>query len=81
MMISANYLQAGVGIDLDRADLGSADLTDANLAGAYLSDADLSGAVLSGAEGGTDEQVEQAESLKGATMPNGRKYEDWLRGK
>jgi uncharacterized protein YjbI with pentapeptide repeats len=64
------------------ANLSNADLTDANLSGAPLwsadlSEANLSGADLSGAEGITNEELEQqADSLKGATMPNGQEYED-----
>jgi uncharacterized protein YjbI with pentapeptide repeats len=55
---------------LQGADLGSADLTDAD-----LTDADLTRA-----EGITNEELkQQAESLEGATMPNGQKYEDWLK--
>ena len=27
----------------------------------------------------TDKQLDQARSLEGATMPNGQKYEDWLK--
>ena len=27
------------------------------------------------------QQLEAAKSLKGATMPNGQKYEDWLKSK
>jgi uncharacterized protein YjbI with pentapeptide repeats len=41
-----------------------------------LSGADLSVAYLVGARGLNDEQLEQAASLEGATMPNGQKYED-----
>jgi uncharacterized protein YjbI with pentapeptide repeats len=53
-----------------------------DLAVADLSGADLSGADLSYARGFTDEELEQqAASLKGATMPNGQKYEDWLKSK
>ncbi len=41
--------------------------------------ANLSGANLRGAIGITNEALEQqAETLKGATMPNGQKYEEWL---
>jgi hypothetical protein len=59
-----------IGADLSRAKLGHAD----------LGDADLSGANLSGARGVSDELLAaQANSLKGATMPNGQKYEDWLK--
>jgi uncharacterized protein YjbI with pentapeptide repeats len=46
----------------------AADLSGANLSNAYLKDATV-----------TEEQLEQAESLEGATMPNGQKYEDWLK--
>jgi Pentapeptide repeats (8 copies) len=78
--------------DLSEADLTGADLfvallENANLSGADLGKADLrhallAGADLSGAEGITNEELEQlkqAESLEGATMPNGQKYEDWLK--
>jgi hypothetical protein len=56
--------------------LGDAGPKDANLRHADLSGANLLDAYVS------EEQLDSAESLKGATMPNGRKYEDWLkRGK
>jgi uncharacterized protein YjbI with pentapeptide repeats len=29
----------------------------------------------------TEEQLEAAKSLKGATMPNGKKYEYWVKGR
>jgi hypothetical protein len=29
----------------------------------------------------TEEQLREVESLEGATMPDGRKYEDWLKDK
>jgi uncharacterized protein YjbI with pentapeptide repeats len=45
-----------------------------------LTDADLAGAILAGASV-TKERLAQAKSLKGATMPNGQKYEDWLKSK
>jgi hypothetical protein len=32
-------------------------------------------------KGVTEEQLEAAKSLKGATMPNGQEYEDWLKSK
>jgi hypothetical protein len=42
----------------------------------------LSGADLSYAEGITNEELEQqAASLEGATMPNGQRYQDWLKSK
>ncbi len=65
---------------LFRANLSEAALFRANLFWANLSEADLSRADLEEAEGITNEQLEQqAKSLKGATMPNGQKYEEWLR--
>jgi uncharacterized protein YjbI with pentapeptide repeats len=51
-----------------------------NLRGANLRSADLSGAYLTGTEV-TEEQLAACKSLKGATMPNGQKYEDWLKDK
>jgi uncharacterized protein YjbI with pentapeptide repeats len=79
-----------IGADLSDANLFSADLSDANLIGADLSrsvldNANLSNAVLDnanlgGADGITNEELEQqAVSLEGADMPNGQKYEDWLK--
>jgi uncharacterized protein YjbI with pentapeptide repeats len=68
------------GADLFGADLSGADLFQADLSGADLTLADLSGANLRAAKGITNEKLErQARSLKGATMPNGQKYEDWLK--
>jgi uncharacterized protein YjbI with pentapeptide repeats len=60
-------------------DLGGADLSFANLIGADLSDAVLGRAHLSNARGVTEEQLTEAKSLQGAIMPNGQKYEDWLK--
>jgi Pentapeptide repeats (8 copies) len=90
-LVEANLVQGaglapGAGrepiIDLRDADLSGADLTGADLTGAYLFDANLSDANLSGAEGITNEELERkAASLKGATMPNGQKYEAWLKDK
>jgi uncharacterized protein YjbI with pentapeptide repeats len=66
------------GAHLDYADLSGATLDGANLSGAYLYRADLSGADLSI----TNEKLEQqAFSLEGATMPDGQKYEEWLKSK
>jgi uncharacterized protein YjbI with pentapeptide repeats len=64
-------------VDLHGAHLGEADLRgtilrETNLYGANLSGADLTGASV------TPEQLERVDSLAGATMPNGQKYEEWL---
>jgi hypothetical protein len=68
------------GAYLSEACLSEADLRWAILSEAYLSGADLSGADLIEAQGITNEELEQqAKSLEGATMPNGQKYEDWLK--
>jgi uncharacterized protein YjbI with pentapeptide repeats len=70
------------GADLSEAYLRGADLRGADLRGAEISYAELSHADLSGAKGLTNEELEQqAASLEGATMPNGQKYEDWLKGR
>jgi uncharacterized protein YjbI with pentapeptide repeats len=67
---------------LNDANLSDADLSEANLDDAILVGANLSEANLSGVKGITDEELEQqAFSLEGATMPNGQKYEDWLKDK
>jgi uncharacterized protein YjbI with pentapeptide repeats len=69
------------GANLYRAHLNGANLSDADLSGADLSEADLSNADLSNAQlsyANPKEQLGQAKSLKGATMPNGQKYEDQL---
>ncbi len=67
-------------ISLRGADLSEADLFGATLSGADLFGADLSEANLIGAEGITNAELEQQfASLEGATMPNGQKYEDWLK--
>ena len=62
------------------AGLNDADLSNAKLSGADLSNANLSGANLKGANV-TEEQLAKCNSLKGAIMPNGQKYEDWLKDK
>src|SRR5215216_4408047 len=68
--------------NLSYANLGNANLSGANLSEADLSYANLFAANLSSAEGITNEQLDaQAESLAEATMPNGQKYEDWLKSK
>jgi len=75
-------------IELDGADLSGANLSGADIASAQLHRADLSGANLSrtilmkahlrDAVGYSEEQLAEAD-LVGATMPNGQKYEDWLK--
>jgi hypothetical protein len=70
------------GANLRNALLGEADLEGANLEDANLEQAKLRGANLRGVKGATNEQLEQqAASLEGATMPNGQKYEDWLKSR
>jgi hypothetical protein len=57
-------------------------LSGADLRGADLSDAYVYQADLSEAEGISNEKLEQqAGFLGGTTMPNGQKYEDWLKDK
>jgi uncharacterized protein YjbI with pentapeptide repeats len=79
-----------IGADLSDGNLFSADLREANLLGANLIGADLSEANLNGANlenanlvganGITNAELEQqAVSLVGTDMPNGQKYEDWLK--
>jgi hypothetical protein len=46
---------------------------------ANLRQADLSQANLQWALGWTHEQLDQAESLESATMPDGMQYEDWVK--
>jgi uncharacterized protein YjbI with pentapeptide repeats len=65
--------------DLSGAVLQNANLTNADLTNANLTDAYLSGADLSEARGWTMEQLTAARSLEGATMPNGQKYEEWIK--
>jgi uncharacterized protein YjbI with pentapeptide repeats len=68
--------------DLSGANLFNADLSLADLSRAYLRGANLREADLAEAEGITNEELEQqAETLDRATMPNGQKYEDWLKDK
>jgi uncharacterized protein YjbI with pentapeptide repeats len=68
--------------DLSNANLYGADLRDTNLSDANLNSANLTYASLAYAKGITNEELEQqAKSLERATMPNGQKYEDWLKDK
>jgi uncharacterized protein YjbI with pentapeptide repeats len=82
------------GADLSEASLQNAqlqphdelNLSGTNLSGTDLSGTDLRGANLNGtnlyeAKGWTEEQLTAAWSLEGATMPNGQKYEAWIKDK
>src|ERR687898_858188 len=87
-LTDANLFSANLsGADLNEADLSEADLSHAYMPKTDLSDADLNDAILrdadlSGAKGITNEELkQQATTLEGATMPNGQKYEDWLKSK
>jgi uncharacterized protein YjbI with pentapeptide repeats len=66
---------------LQDADLSSAVLRNTSLTNADLTNTNLSDADLSEARGWTTEQLAAARSLEGATMPDGQKYEDWLKDK
>jgi uncharacterized protein YjbI with pentapeptide repeats len=78
------FLQDGPDEDRVGAVLKRANLTNADLTGANLANADLEGA-FKVTKNGTEQTIpnedleEQAGSLEGATMPNGQKYEDWLK--
>jgi uncharacterized protein YjbI with pentapeptide repeats len=68
------------------ADLSDATLKKANLSGASLNHTDLSDANLTQAYGSkglitAELLVEEGAILEGATMPDGQKYEDWLKSK
>jgi uncharacterized protein YjbI with pentapeptide repeats len=68
--------------DTPPVSLSGADLTGIDLSDVELSKANLSGADLSGVKGITNKELQQqAVSLEGATMPNGQKYEEWLKSK
>jgi uncharacterized protein YjbI with pentapeptide repeats len=72
------------GADLSGVDLSNADLKSAVLPPRGLPDVDLSGADLRGADTlfiTPKKLAQQAKSLKGATMPNGQKYKEWLQDK
>ena len=59
---------------LAEANLGGSDLTGTN-----LEEADLKGADLNGIKHDSPEQLLQAKTLKGAIMPDGTKYEEWIK--
>ena len=72
------------GADLSGVDLSNADLKSAVLPPRGLPDVDLSHANLRGADTffiTPKKLAQQAKSLEGATMPNGKKYEEWLKSK
>ena len=60
--------------------VNAVDLTDADLSGADLTNAELSGVNLTGAIV-TENQLNTCKSIRAITMPNGSKYEDWLKDK
>jgi uncharacterized protein YjbI with pentapeptide repeats len=64
--------------DLSGANLREANLSEANLSYANLGGADFRDANLERATILSRSQLTQAGHLAGATMPNGRKYEDWI---
>jgi uncharacterized protein YjbI with pentapeptide repeats len=71
-----------VRMGLKVTELSGATLSEAQFCNAWLHGVNLSGADLDGAKGiSTEELDQQAFSIKGATMPNGQKYEDWLKAK
>src|SRR5215204_4478279 len=80
-LIGADLSEANlIGADLSEANLIGADLSRADLIGADLIGANLENANLGGANGITNAELDQqADSLVGADMPNGQKYEDWLK--
>jgi uncharacterized protein YjbI with pentapeptide repeats len=74
--------------NLSPAFLGGANLSHANLSRATLDCRNLRGrrgnlsyANLNNLRGCTKEELRSAFTLKGATMPNGLKYEEWLKSK
>jgi hypothetical protein len=68
--------------ELKVTNLSGATLKEAQFCNAWLYGVNLEGADLEGAKGISIEQLDQqAYSLKGATMPNGQMYEDWLKDK
>jgi uncharacterized protein YjbI with pentapeptide repeats len=69
------------GANLSEANLSGANLSGVNLSGVNLSGVNLNEANLRGAEGVTEDQLTEVKSLKGATMPNGQRYEEWLKDK
>jgi uncharacterized protein YjbI with pentapeptide repeats len=77
--LSTTNLLSGVA-DPNYVDVSEDYLVPTYLRGANLRNADLTGAYLTGTEV-TTEQLAACKSLEGATMPDGQKYEDWLKDK
>jgi hypothetical protein len=72
------------GANLSQANLTDADLSGANLAGTELRNAKFTRANLKDAKGVTNEELAgqtKSEFLEDTMMPNGQKYEDWLKDK
>jgi uncharacterized protein YjbI with pentapeptide repeats len=65
-------------VNLEKANLAEANLSGANLDDARLHGANLSGAFLLGARVSL-KALSTARTLANATMPDGVKYEDWVR--
>lgn len=65
-------------VNLEKANLAEANLSGANLDDARLHGANLTGAFLFGARVSL-KALSTARSLANATMPDGMKYEDWVR--
>jgi hypothetical protein len=92
LLEEANFQKANLEeANFQKANLEKANLQGANLWNAILTCADLRNANLKGAQV-TDEQLIQAKSLEGATMPNGQTlrghktpngptFKDWLKSK
>ena len=88
----ASFYQRGLGVKIRKelkvrkqlkgTNLSGATLRRAQFCNAWLHGVNLSGADLKGAKGISTEKLDQqAFSINGATMPNGQKYEEWLKDK
>ncbi|MBN1428728.1 MAG: pentapeptide repeat-containing protein [Anaerolineae bacterium] len=79
-MANANLLGADLrGANLQQADLRGANLARAGFSRTILQGANLSGANLQGARSLTHERIQDATALRGATMPDGSRYNGHLR--
>lgn len=78
-LIGANLGWANLAkVNLEKANLSEANLSGANLDDARLHGANLAGAFLFGARVSL-KSLSTAKTLANATMPDGTKYEDWIR--